>query len=814
MINFFGKSAKPSTTTASSTTSSSTTNKPVGTPFGRSGDGAASLSTTPTNGVPPKKKQKVARPPPVVTVTTTKKAVTPKPKPEPKDPIAALSGFGAKNALPEEKRRRIIEERLAAQRQKSIETSLENQLRAPVKSPKKNKSGASNTSARSKKGGAAAKRNTFSDSSDDDEDDYFGGGSSSRKGSRAPSTPRGSKRGSVDPHPISDSYQRRGREGVLPNYVVPRDILAAEPAVPATGPMVETDASAVDSPLSSLSDLSPSSSSNGAARPISSADIVGSNIKAFGPYFHGLGDAPRCVLEYPGKDASEEYLLMVPKDADEYDPLMELLATVRAIATHYLTSEQLKAFGSLDGLEVSGNAGMVLATASAASTTTNGNTAAVLAAADGERSGQVNGHYVNGSARAKSADLLDIARTNMRDAENDPRPASGAATSARTPEPDTNGMQHAHTAPVSPSSHGLHGSQQSKSLGASRRPPMLSAALRLDSPVPAPSPLLPTSSQGTDASSTSADPDPILRSFTKARNRRDGPLFMRTLARFNAALKHLKDTGAIEANIGALGSRTGVPEGIWRLVQDQVYARCVGPRVEELGRYQAFSDNVYGELLPRFMSEIAQLTNLGPGKTFIDLGSGVGNLLIQTSLQTGADCFGCEIMPIPASLATKQVHEAQARWKLWGVKGGTRIEAWKGDFGEHPGVRDTLKHSDVVLVNNYAFLPTTNENLSLLFLDLPDNSYIVSLKPFVPPDFRLTERTLSSPLAILRTEERTFTSNCVSWAAEGGKYYIQKVDRSLVRDFLANKSGTNKLAGDVRRKRWKRIVDEDDEDDD
>ncbi len=69
-------------------------------------------------------------------------------------------------------------------------------------------------------------------------------------------------------------------------------------------------------------------------KPISSADIVESNFKSFGPYFHGLGDAPRAVLEYPGAGASEEFLLLVPKDADEYDPLMELLATVRAIVGH------------------------------------------------------------------------------------------------------------------------------------------------------------------------------------------------------------------------------------------------------------------------------------------------------------------------------------------------------------------------------------------------------------------------------------------------------------------------------------------------
>ncbi|CBQ69954.1 related to protein-lysine N-methyltransferase [Sporisorium reilianum SRZ2] len=762
MINFFsGKPQSASKPATASTASGSRTTS----------------SATSSPGQPPLKKTKLAPAPPVTVVTTVKRKLAP-PKPaEPRDPIAALSGYNSKNALPEEKRRRIIEERLAAQRQKSIESSLEAQLRAPVKSSSKSKRPTSSASKPKPK--KPRKKLVDSDSDDLDDDELGDGlGKSSRRPSTAPSTPRGSKRASVDPHPASDSYQKVGRDGVMPNYTVPRDILASTPQTSdaATPPAAAT-------------------------KPISSADIVTTNIKSYGPYFHGLGDAPRAVLEYPGTGASEEFLLLVPKDADEYDPLMELLATVRAIATHYLTPEQRKAFGALDSLEVSNNAGMILPSANASTSAASNAVAAGL----------------NGT-RAKSADLLDGqgSKAERRDE------LVGGNMETGTPEPHVNGISQ--TAPVSPTSQ--TGSASATAGGSSVAKTVLvnNALLRLDSPAPTEASLASDHSSST----STVDPDSILRSFTKARNRRDGPLFMRTLARFNSALVALRDTGALAANVASLGSATGVPEGIWRLIQDQVYARVVGPRVEELGRYQAFSDNVYGELLPRFMSEIAQLTQLGPGKVFVDLGSGVGNLLIQTSLQTGAEAYGCEMMPVPAALASQQIAEAQKRWAAWRLCGGSALEAWTGDFGEHAGVRDVLKRADVVLVNNYAFLPKTNENLSLLFLDLKDGAQVVSLKPFVPPDFRLTQRTLSSPLAILRVTERLYTSGCVSWADGGGKYYIQTVDRSLVREFLEGASGARRgkvtrgseegvggsdlmVGQDVRRKRWKAAL-EDDED--
>lgn len=635
-----------------------------------------------------------------ITVKTVKRTTVPARPSLPTSNSAPASTNGTStppkrmlNALPEEMRRRIEEARLEKERKRMEEEErLKPKKTSEPKAPR-------NTSKPKKK---KIKRH----SSDEESDDDLFSGTSTPKSSKSG---RGGKFGASGEE--SSCYKRLGRFGVKPHYLVPRDLLDGN----------------------SFS----GSSSDSQQEAIQSSDLLQG--KVFGTFFHGLEAEPRVRLEYPADGCSEEFILLVPKDRDEYDPISDLLRTVRCIVEFYLTPEQRDLFGSLDSLETSSAAGNLL---------TNG----------------------RGSQTPAERRALSPISTAISSREGTP------GTSTTTDGNLT--IRASQSVPLSPA-----------------RSAMIASATAASSPML------------TDGSDT--DPDPILRSFTKARNRRDGPLFLRSVERFNTTLRSLKETGKIRENVEAM-SKVGVDEGIWRCIQEQCYARTVAPRVEELSKYEAFSDNVYGELLPRFMSEIAQLTNLGPNSVFVDLGSGVGNLLIQVGLQTGSEAYGCEMMSAPSELASLQVAEAERRWGMWGLKGG-KTEAWQGDFGEDERVRDVLRKADMVLVNNYAFTAPTNDKLSLQFLDLKDGAHIVSLKPFVPPDFRLTERTLSSPLAILRVAQRLYTSGCVSWADGGGKYYIHTVDRTLIAKFLEDHEEMSISKKDVRKRQWKSVQEESDD---
>jgi H3 lysine-79-specific histone-lysine N-methyltransferase len=218
-------------------------------------------------------------------------------------------------------------------------------------------------------------------------------------------------------------------------------------------------------------------------------------------------------------------------------------------------------------------------------------------------------------------------------------------------------------------------------------------------------------------------------------------------------------------------------------ILSQVYARTVSPHVHLLKQYENGTDDVYGELLPRFSHQIFQDTNLKSDEVFVDLGSGVGNVVLQAALQIGCESWGVERMPNPAKLADKQKEEFVPRCKIWGIKPGS-VNLITGDFLSSPEIDAVLRKADVILVNNQAFTPELNANLTMKFLDLKEGCKIVSLKPFISDDWKLKERNLQNPKNVLvHLAMKNYWSNSVSWTDEGGTYFIAKKDSSKVQAF-------------------------------
>ncbi|BEJ17151.1 hypothetical protein CspHIS471_0605520 [Cutaneotrichosporon sp. HIS471] len=275
-----------------------------------------------------------------------------------------------------------------------------------------------------------------------------------------------------------------------------------------------------------------------------------------------------------------------------------------------------------------------------------------------------------------------------------------------------------------------------------------------------------------------------------APNRRDGPGFIKAMQRFNVALADLQEDGTLAAWLTNPEYRISRSEwsALINVVHDSAYNRVVGPFSDQLERHPKHPESVaaaisekedsYGELGNIFMNKVIEQTGLGPSSVFVDLGSGVGNCVMRAAMQAGCASYGFELLPIPSQCARRQLREVQRRWAMWCLEGNLNVNCHEGDFRTHPDVRRRLTEADVVLVNNEVFPSSLNMDLTHLFLDLKEGATIVSLKPFVPEGFRMNELNCDSFAAILRSTSHPYYSDWVSWKGDGGRYYVQVVDRA------------------------------------
>lgn len=216
------------------------------------------------------------------------------------------------------------------------------------------------------------------------------------------------------------------------------------------------------------------------------------------------------------------------------------------------------------------------------------------------------------------------------------------------------------------------------------------------------------------SSSSSPGERNLLRRLRRAINTRNGPAFQRALSAINDLFVRYKHPplhldllapptpNELCAAVRSWDHR-GLPREVWARIIDETYQRAVGPNVPTLREYKAFSSEVYGELMPALVAELVRSSGLGPGKLFVDLGSGVGNVVLQAAIQSGCDGYGIEIMEAPAKIAAGHLVQFKERCRMWGVSAGD-VEFEQGNMLENETqVTKMLAKADVVLVNNKVF---------------------------------------------------------------------------------------------------------------
>jgi len=220
----------------------------------------------------------------------------------------------------------------------------------------------------------------------------------------------------------------------------------------------------------------------------------------------------------------------------------------------------------------------------------------------------------------------------------------------------------------------------------------------------------------------------------------------------------------------------------------QVYNTAIADP-NDLNQYVAFTPEVYGEtsfdLINQMIDLISPITS---EMKFIDLGSGVGQVVLQVAALIECKlCVGIEKATIPATRAVEMDRLFQ-KWMLWYGKKYSPYKLHQGDFlaSEH---RKTISESTIVFVNNFAFGPEVDHQLKERFADLKDGARIVSSKPFCPLNFRITERNLSDIGTIMHVSVMDPLKGSVSWTDKPVSYYLHQIDSSkLERYFIRQQS--------------------------
>lgn len=250
--------------------------------------------------------------------------------------------------------------------------------------------------------------------------------------------------------------------------------------------------------------------------------------------------------------------------------------------------------------------------------------------------------------------------------------------------------------------------------------------------------------------------------------------FIDVIDEYNQLLTDKRNDGTISAKLDSMTSPLPL-RLVEHIVKTQIYARTVSPQVDSVREYKGFSDNVYGELLPKFLSRIFQETRLTSDQIFVDLGSGVGNCVLQAALEVGCESWGCEVMANPAKLAEAQAREFPSRCRMWGISPG-KVRLIHDDFTKNAEIVQVLKRAHVVLVNNQAFNPELNDHLKSIFLELREGCQIVSLKYFRDPAHRVKESNINDLVNCLSVVEKERFSGMVSWSDDPGRWYLHTKD--------------------------------------
>ncbi|EGT58148.1 hypothetical protein CAEBREN_05660 [Caenorhabditis brenneri] len=189
----------------------------------------------------------------------------------------------------------------------------------------------------------------------------------------------------------------------------------------------------------------------------------------------------------------------------------------------------------------------------------------------------------------------------------------------------------------------------------------------------------------------------------------------------------------------------------------------------------------YGEVTPRQMASIFKELELGPKDVFLDIGSGIGNLVMLASLITPIKrSIGIEILDTPANLAEEQKYWFSRILSHIG-KRHKPFELIHDDCTKTKYLNE-VRQATVIFMNNFSFPDDLMAKIKGMLVFCENGRRIITTKRLFPAD--RTGNTIGVVQDLNDVE--TFVNekvmhcigeDCVSWTHKPIPFYLYTINR-------------------------------------
>ncbi|PIO56604.1 histone methylation protein DOT1, partial [Teladorsagia circumcincta] len=191
--------------------------------------------------------------------------------------------------------------------------------------------------------------------------------------------------------------------------------------------------------------------------------------------------------------------------------------------------------------------------------------------------------------------------------------------------------------------------------------------------------------------------------------------------------------------------------------------------------YAPFSSGVYGETSYEQMQMIIDQTVFRDSDVFLDLGCGVGQLVMYVAGGTKVKkSVGIEINDLPAKYGAA-MSEDFSKWMKWWKKKCRPFQLIHGDMLDEQFRTLITQEATIIFINNYAFEPSLDLHIKNMLADCHVGTRIISTKAYATGTKRVNMRNLGDVESIMEVTQLKTVKQPTSWTPNTVPYYLHTV---------------------------------------